>query len=141
MNFTTEEALPKITLTPVQDFAAKLHPYLYGSKTAIAIDDDNLDDVCIIDARGCEQVQIDLKNTHGTKGLTYEIQAMVQETDTPGNYDTAVYTQEDAGGNIAAGAHVIKTVTKCYSWILIRAKRQTSGPSNDSQLAVLIRAK
>lgn len=141
INLTTEETLPKIALTAVSDFVNKLHQYKTGNKIDIAIDDDAFDDICVIDARGNNETQIQLKNTHATKGLTYEIQAMTEETDTPPSYSSAVYSVEDAGGNIAGLANVIKTVTKCYSWILIRAKRQTAGPSNDSQLAVHVRAK
>jgi len=141
INLTTEESLPKIVITTVSNYITTLHSYQYGKKLDILIDDDEFDDICVIDARGCDQVQIDLKNTHASKGLTYELQAMTEETDDPQNYDAAVYTQEDSGGNIAFGAHVVKTVTKCYSWILVRAKRQTSGPSNDSELAVIVRTK
>lgn len=141
VSVTTEETLPKITFTGVSDFVSTLHAYKTGKKIDIVIDDDAFDDICVIDARGNNETQIQLKNTHGSKGLIYEIQGMTEETATPLSYSAAVYSVEDAGGTIAAGANVIKQITKCYSWLLVRAKRQTAGPTNDSQLAVHARAK
>lgn len=113
-------------MTQVSDPTQFLKAYKYGAPYSVEVNNDAYEDTCIIDARGCSEVDVQIQNTGSTNGLTYELYGLLEETASPPAFDATKYSLIGSAANVAALANAFVAITDPYSWILVRVKRQTS---------------
>ena len=129
--------LTQLTLTKAGDFPTFLNSYQQGKLEGVAVNNDADIDIVAIDTRGMSEYAIQLINSHASNGLIYTLYGTAKDI-IPTTYNAKEWEAiAGATATLAAQATKIESVTKAYSFILIRAKRQTS--LADSQIDVHLR--
>jgi hypothetical protein len=132
-------ALPAMVLTIVTDFIAKLHSYVYGSSIANPVTSDTDADIITVDNRGSVGLSLQIVNSHATNGLIYTIYGTDSET-IPATFAAGPWEAvSGATGTLTAGQNLTVNITTQYAFVLVRARRQTTGLS--SQIDIYAREK
>ena len=107
-----------------------LNAYQHGKRESIGIASDTDIDIGYIDVRGAREKIIQIANSHASNGLIYTLYGTAKDT-VPSSFDAEEWEAiSGATGTVAINSTETKTITAAYSYILVRAKRQTAGQNS-----------
>jgi len=125
--------ITEMTLSKKGDFSTELNAWKEGLVTAQAIDSDTNKDIVAINVKDVVEAAIQLINTHASNGLTYSLYGTGKAT-IPTTYNTEEWEEIVAAQAVAIDTNKVETITKGYTYLLVRAKRTVA--TNDATLEV-----
>jgi len=105
----------------------------YTEDAAVGTTTNDYVSVLALDTRGCENVKIVVKNTHGSNSLTYKI--LVKHADYAGGTDD----EDVAATELAAGNEAVASYVQGYSKITVQVKSTSSGSHATYEIEYLIK--
>lgn len=120
--------LPQMTLSFAQQSypQKQLKPYLTGQSLGTLVSSDTDVDIIAIDARGIAQLLVQINNSDAANGLVYTLYGTDAET-IPPDFPTGPWEAiAGATGTLTFGTNKTVLITQGYSYVLVRAHRQTT---------------
>ena len=110
------------TNTKAGEHVTVLESYQHGKTLATLVDNDADIDIITIDCRGAREKIIQLINTGAANGFDYTLYGTVKET-LPTTFNLEEWESIVGPTGVALDTTKSETITKVYSYILVRAKR------------------
>ena len=118
--------LTQMTLTKAGEHVTVLESYQHGKLEGKLVDNDADIDIIAIDVRGAREKIIQLINSGGANSFDYTLYGNAEET-IPATFNAEEWESIVGPTTVAVDTNKTETITKVYSFILVRAKRTAAG--------------